>query len=227
MTDYYEVIYNTCYGGYSFSDEFAEELFRRYPPHTEVGAKLFKPVSHYERFCLFGEEPKEEWKGSYQQIEEKRELVPGTEDYYYLFTTSYHNGKTFSFGKQSKKSGYITRDYKTFYFLSTHEHQWRDKPEVIALGRELDLFGKKGTGRMKCTELAVAKVPVGYGYSIKEYDGMESVSIKPYINEVLTELLAYIDTRDEASLGVMSKKLVKKESTVYDFLYPKVSYDDD
>lgn len=222
---YYEVIYNTCYGGYGFSDEFAEELFRRYPPHTETGSKLFEKVNNaYTKFCMPGATPDPEWQGSYYLIDEKREPIPGLEDYYYLYTTNFFKGTTYS--EKPRKSGYITRDYKTYYFLTTREHDWRVSPEVIALAKERDLFSKVSkTGKKdrRVTELDLAKVPHGYEYRIREYDGMESVSIVPPTSDILTNLLAYIDNRDDSALHPMAKRLINKEITVREFLYPKIA----
>jgi hypothetical protein len=224
---FYEVMFNTCYGGYSLPVSFVEEVFKLYPPETEVGKKLFPPVSEYEHFLIKGETPDPEWNGSYHEIHpETKDLAHG---YKYISIINYFKNTTYK--EKPKLTQYITKDYKTYYFLTNYCHKFRDCPEVIALGKQHNLFSKKGKkdekGKRRITDLRLAKVPIGYGYSIREYDGMESVSIKPDVSGVLTELLAYIDSRDEGSLGIMSKMLVKKEKTVRDFLYPKVKYDSD
>lgn len=36
------VLYNDCYGGFGFSQDFLIELFEQFPPHTIEGKKLFK-----------------------------------------------------------------------------------------------------------------------------------------------------------------------------------------
>jgi hypothetical protein len=40
MTQY--VLYNTCYGGFSFNRNFVVSLFKRFPPSTLEGQKLFR-----------------------------------------------------------------------------------------------------------------------------------------------------------------------------------------
>jgi hypothetical protein len=32
----YEVMYNTCYGGFTIPDEVEARVFKEYPPHTEI-----------------------------------------------------------------------------------------------------------------------------------------------------------------------------------------------
>jgi len=217
MATHYEVMYNTCYGGYGFSDDFCEELFRRYPPHTEIGAKLFRPSR--DRFCFPGEEPNPEWSGTYVQIHPQRDPITGTDGYCYLYTSSHFRGKR---SNEPRRSDYIARDNKHVYFLSIHETDWRDSPEVIALGKEWGLFGKRGAHG---TNLALARIPVGYGFSIHEYDGMERVAVECDVVQIITELLSYIDTRSEDSLGPMSKRLVHKEVGVRECIYPRTTYD--
>ena len=36
------VLYNNCFGGFSFKYEFMLELFQRFPPHTPEGQELFE-----------------------------------------------------------------------------------------------------------------------------------------------------------------------------------------
>jgi hypothetical protein len=209
MNDYYEVLYNRCYGGFSFPDDFVEKVFEKYPPETEVGSKLFEKahcnifrhddeidpslVTHY---IIEGKEP---FKNGYS---------------FMILKTIFKDHK---FEPEAGKTKYITKDDKTYYYLDNNEHTWREVPEVIAMAKECDILKKK----IGYSKLHVAKVPIGYKYHIREYDGMESVDIIiPYKNTI-QELLDYIKNQDKTKLSSLTQKLLSEELTIHT-LYNKI-----
>jgi len=203
--NYFEVIYNNCYGGFTFSDEFIDAIFEKYPPDSEVGSRLFRNEK-YSVFINKDETPNPELD-HYYIIDSKRPYYHG---YSKLNIISYFKDGKFNSDKV-KKSDYVTKDDKTYYYTHSYLEGWRAVPEVIALGKEKEIFDKK-TG---FSLLRLARVPNGYSYHINEYDGQESVSHYINFRPVMKELLDYIDTKDESKLGEIAKKLVKKELTIY------------
>lgn len=135
--DCYEVIYNADYGGFRFPDEFVHAVFKHYPPDSEIGKLLWKPI--YERIIREGEMPDPSWKYSYTLIVGERPFYNG---YKRLFTKNVSKNKYdfYEVPKFVTIYGYITKDYKDFYYLDHYENTWRESTAVIELGKAYGLF---------------------------------------------------------------------------------------
>ena len=123
-----------------------------------------------------------------------------------------------TFEPEAKKTNYITKDDKTYYYLGDSEYTWRDSPEVIAMAKECGILKKK----IGYSKLHVAKVPIGFEYHIREYDGMESVEVIIPYQKTIQELLDYIKNQDKSKLSQLTQKLLSEELTVHS-LYNKMS----
>lgn len=203
MSSTYEVMYNTCYGGFSFPLEFVKLVFEKYPPHTTVGEQLWRKCSEHEHFIQPGVTPDPSWT-YYQEIVAQKPFVEG---YNYVFIKTYRKyEETGEFklgpvGYRPDTTRYISADNASFYFLSEHETGWRDSPEVIALAKEFGLFGPD-------KQLALDTVPVGYDYDVDEYDGKESIKVLFPYRKVVSELVAALKSGDHGVLGSLSKQLL-------------------
>ena len=217
MSEYYEVLYNTCYGGFSFPDDFTEKVFEKYPPETEVGSKLFKEDPHVKIIRPDQELDDPSWM-SYYIIEGKEPFKHG---YSFMILKQVFKDSKYKF--EAKKTHYITKDDKTYYFLSSNEYNWRDSPEVIALARESNILKTK----IGYSKLAVAKVPIGFTYHIREYDGMESVNIVIPYKQTIQELLNYIKNQDKSKLSALTQKLLSEELTIQNLYKDIPGYDSD
>ena len=200
----YEVLYNTCYGGFNIPDEVVHRVFKEHPPHTEIGSELFE-AEKYSLFLEKDDPPPSEKRHFYRIM--NREPFEG--DYDKLITEQ----KTYT-----KDSCYIqNRTTKNIYFvggvLSAKEYTWRKHPFVIQCMREMGFIGEKfGFSKIK-----IATVPDCCSFGIRDYDGKESVHINFPYRKTVEELLQFIDDRDETKLSEVSRKLVSKEMKLSDF----------
>lgn len=203
MSEYYEVMYNSTYGGFRFPNSFVKKVFEKYPPDSEIGSKLFDKVSEYEHFISKDEIPNAEWN-SYHLVEGR---VPFIHGYNFLILKTVF--KPAPNDQPARKSNYLTKNDKDYYFLTEYMREWRDSPEVIELAREYDLFNK-------CENLKITKVPKYFTYHVHEYDGMENIITEfPYRN-IIQELLNHIDGKEIGELSELTKRLLDKKMSVAD-----------
>ncbi len=195
--DYYEVLYMPEYGGgLSFPQDFVEEVFLRFPPESKVGKGLWrKTVDLILQEC---EEVPLNRLHHYRIIETKEFC----NDYKWLKVTSHHKDERFNRKNRSDEySRYCTKDFKEYYFVECNRFSWRDVPEIIALVREKGL------------DIPVRKVPRGYDYYIREYDGMGCVKIECPTRRIIEDLLGIIAKKD-IPVHALTQKLLDGESLI-------------
>ncbi len=196
-------MYNTCYGGFVIPSEVVHRVFKEHPPHTEIGSTLFE-AEKYSLFLEKDDPPPSEDRHFYRIM--SREPFEG--DYDKLITEQ----KTYT-----KDNCYVQhRTNKNIYFvdgvLSGREYNWRKHPFVIQCMKEMDYIEKK----FGFSKINIAEVSDCCTFSIREYDGKESVHIVFPYRRTVTELLQYIDDHDETKLSEVSRKLVSKEMKLSD-----------
>ena len=197
----YEVMYNTCYGGFTIPNEVEARVFKEFPPHTEIGSKLFD-TNKYARF-IEKDDPVPTDKNHFYKILER---VPFQEDYDQLVVDNRNLSKYF----------YVQhRPTKNIYYhgmCSYTEYNWRESPQVIAIMKEMGYIGTK----FGFSKIEIAEVPDCCTFSIHDYDGMESVNIVFPYRRTVQELLTFIEDRDESKLSSVTLKLMKKEMKLSD-----------
>jgi hypothetical protein len=198
----YEVLYNTCYGGFNIPTEVVHRVFQEYPPHTEIGSELFE----VEKYSLFIEkdDPSPTDRAHFYRIMSRE---PFESDYDKLITEKTYKSDSFYVQHRTNKKIYFIGGV-----LSAREYTWRKHPFVIQCMREMDFIDKK----FECSKVEIAEVPDCCTFSISEYDGMESVHIVFPYRRTVSELLQYIDDHDETKLSEVSRKLVSKEMKLSD-----------
>ncbi len=90
------------------------------------------------------------------------------------------------------------------------------------MAREFNLLHTKH----RHTEMRIAKVPNGYDFRIREYDGMETVSITCPTEAIIADLLRQIRVGSEGEVHPLTKRLLDGVP-LRDILYPKVEYTSD
>lgn len=208
----YDVIYNTCYGGFSYPYEFVEKVFKMWPPHTPQGQWLFRACSKFESETKIepGTEPNLEWS-SYNEIVGREEYIEGFERLHTVYYVRQKDNAETPWKKVGIKAKlYIQHtESKKLYFLSEHVYgdAWRALPELVELVKSEGLI-------QTCfnhAKLAIAEVPNDYTFDIQEYDGKESViPLFPY-HEVIRELVQYAKDHDESKLSPLALKAVRGE----------------
>ena len=200
----YEVMYNTCYGGFTIPEEVQERVFKEYPPHTEVGSKLFEPQK-YTVFIEKDEDPPSDKKSFYRIM--NRVLFEGEYDRLDVDNGNYNKFSAYFYVQH--------RPTKKIYYhgmCSYTEDNWRESPQVIAIMKEMGYIGTK----FGYSHIEIAEVPDCCTFSIHEYDGKESVHIVFPYRRTVQELLNFIEDRDESKLSSVTLKLMKKEMKLSD-----------
>ena len=200
----YQVMYNTCYGGFTIPDEVQDRVFKEFPPHTEIGSKLFE-TNKYNIYIEKDEEPPAD-KHSFYRILER---IPFQEDYDRLDVDKKNYNK-------SSEYFYVQhRPTKNIYYhgmCSYTEYNWRESPQVIAIMKEMGYIGTN----FGFSHIKIAEVPDCCTFSIHDYDGKESVHIVFPYKRTVQELLNFIEDRDESKLSSVTIKLIKKEMKLSD-----------
>ena len=217
----YEVLYNSCYGGFSFPEEFIKEAFRRFPPESEEGKQLWKPTGDY---FIQADDPVPVGKWIHR--------IVNTEDFCHGYKWIYYErindkGKPEEYQSHiSKPSNYCTKDFKTYYFVHrSYSHAWRTLPVIIAMAREFNLLHTKH----RHTEMRIAKVPADYDFRIREYDGMETVCITCPTEAILADLVRMVRVGNSGDAPAEPHPLTKRlldGAPLRDILYPKVEFED-
>jgi len=199
----YQVLYNTCYGGFTIPYDVIHRVFEEYPPHTERGSKLFEPEK-YARFIEKDDKAPEDKNHFYRII--KREPFKGEYDRLVLNEKMYSGDRSCYVQHRSTKAIYL------FGTTCTVENKWRSDPFVIQCMKDMDYIDKK----FGFSKVDIAEVPDCCSFSISEYDGMESVHIVFPYRRTVAELLQYIDDHDETKLSEVTRKLISKEMKLTD-----------
>jgi hypothetical protein len=200
----YEVMYNRCYGGFTIPEEVQHRVFSEFPPHTEIGSKLFE-TNKYTIFIEKDEEPPAD-KKTFYRINSR---IPFQDEYDRLEI----DNRNYNF--QSEYFYVQHQPTKNIYYhgmCSYTEDNWRKSPQVISIMKEMGYIGKD----FGYSNIKIAEVPNCCSFSISDYDGMESVHIVFPYRRTVTELLQYIDDHDETKLSEVSRKLVSKEMKLSD-----------
>lgn len=189
----YEVLYSDDH--FEFPEEFVEQVFKLYPPESEVGMKLWKTETHKRPFIWSKEESIDPSLKQYYKVEDEEPFAHG---YNRLIGLDIFIG---TYTSRIPCNEYLTKDRKAYYYLSCHESHWRDVPEIIALAKSADIINKENG-------LKIATVPAGYSYRIEEYDGMESVIVQFPYRQVIRELIQALKENSQDGFGPITKKLV-------------------
>jgi hypothetical protein len=193
------VLASGSHGGFSFSEEFVEEVFKKFPPHTELGTILFKPVIHlnyvidgYKKYI----ESKTVYDGGFHEVVEEIDFIDSYKDVKYMIKSKY--------GDYIYNIVVHTPSKKLYSREDTYLDSWRSKQEIVYFAQEFGL--KKACG--KHSKLYVTKVPDGYDYTIQEYDGIESVIISIPYDRIIQDLLDKINGKDN-NIHPLTKKLIE------------------
>lgn len=111
MLSYTYVLYNSCFGGFSFNQNFLLELFKRFPPHTPEGQDFF-PDTEQTKSGRFEKCKTEPFFGDYHFLIEE-------DSYVYKYSDNY-------------EPNYII-NLKTdkIYFINTHMEKHRANKNLI------------------------------------------------------------------------------------------------
>jgi hypothetical protein len=211
----YEVLYNTCYGGFGFPNTFIDEVFRSFPPESEEGKELWKPTK--DSFIAENDPVPE---GRFvQRIVNTEEFCHGYKWIYYESINKTGKPSTYQHSLH-KRSRYCTKDFTNIYYVNEN-NKWRTSPTVIHMARKHNLIGVKHG----CTELNIARVPMHYTHYIKEYDGMESVKVECPTEQILVDLLKKIQ-EESHEVHPLTQQLLDGVP-VREVLYKSAEYEND
>ncbi len=206
----YEVLYNSFYGVFSFSRDFVEKVFRLYPPHTDVG-KLLWENDAVATFVLPDEVAPE--KNHYKI----KDYIPFCEGYWIAVCDSFSYGEY----RYTSKS-YITDKHGQYYFLSEcpYKRVWRTTPEVIAMAKAENIVnvGESDSEEPE-HDLSIAHIPDDYTFTIKQCDGMETVTPVCPVETLLADMVRVIKTGSQGYLHPLTQRLLDGED-VRTVLYP-------
>jgi len=223
----FEVLINNSYGGFNIPDEARNEIFKMHQPHTEEGKKFFRKASvpvyksleevpeGTNMYIIEDESAREEFIGEYKKING-------------YFVSPYYPA--------SQKSPmhhyhFITRGdglyYDTYinasYVNGDGTDIWREHKDVIKVMKDLDMINTPVNKRIICgreysSEIGITTVPMGRKYIIHEYDGMESIKLKPLAGQVIKDLLCIVQTGDRSNLNQITQDLINGKVTVRNVL---------
>jgi hypothetical protein len=212
MSESYEVLHNTAYGGFHFPQDVVMEAFTRYPPGTPLGDKLFRPDK--DHYITEDQEPDPEW-ATYMRITGYETFIGEFKQVSYRVIRT----KSPEPGKELTKTGVLTKGDGVFYRLSMYPNWfWRSCPEIIALMKEFKYIGK----HVKNTTYALTSIPVDYAFDIDEYDGMETVFPKCPTEQILQDLLDAIRTGKKEGFHPLTQKLLAGQASIQEILHPRV-----
>jgi hypothetical protein len=197
MSEFYEVLYEDNYGaGLRFPSEVVLEAFKRFPPESEVGKDLWDKTID----CILqeGEEVPEN-RRYYQRIVETKEFCNG---YVWLRLQNFDKQKESDITPSSTFSKYVTKDFKSYYFIRCNRYAWRANKEIISLVKEMEV------------DIPIYQVPKDYPYYIEEYDGMETVVVDFPSRQVIEDLMGIISKKEGGEVHPLTQRLLDGESLV-------------
>lgn len=199
-----KVLANNCYGGFCFSEQFVEEVFKKFPPHTELGIRLFEPIN-YLKYVIDKNKKYIERKTFYDvglfEVIEETDFIES-----YKYVKYIHKWE-----KGEYEQTYILHvpSQKLYKHNSTCHKSWRAEQEIVSFAQEYGLAKASG----EHAKLYVRKVPDGYDYRIQEYDGMESVIISIPFDRIIQDLLDKINGKD-SNIHPLTKKLIEGKDLI-------------
>jgi hypothetical protein len=116
-------------------------------------------------------------------------------------------GKKFGLFYKTKRLG-IEREDDSEHDSEEEENSEEDEEEDYVFlddSNEMEIVTKACKGK---TSLILEKIPVGYDYHVREYDGSESIAVVFPYKKVIQELLEARKTNSDDKLGPITKKLV-------------------
>jgi len=227
MTQY--VIYNDYYGGFNFNYDFILSLFKRYPPDTPEGAKLFK---------IYYDEPTEIKTTSYfyddyillYQNEDIASYIKNikTNKIYIIVTYMQEHRANpdiinFLFERidemTDEKFNYaysmFIQKYKHLDISKTYTKQnWKECELLMRFLLTYDISGP-------LSELAIIDIKPGYKWHISDYDGIESVIISYDYDILIKELVHELQLnkiKPSSNCSETVAKIIRGEITLDDIL---------
>ncbi len=151
-TDTYEVLYNDHpESQFRIPIDVCEEMFRRFPPGTDIGNVLFQ-TDRFPTFVKDGETPDPKWP-LHRFIDRYAYFSEGFKRVYYSVYTQ--SGKFITDGSNTITDG---DKYYCLHPYPTKTSEWRKHPDVIQCVKEKGYIGKKISG----VTLQIKRFPVGY-----------------------------------------------------------------
>lgn len=197
MSEFYEVLYEDNYGaGLIFPNEVVLEAFKRFPPESEVGKDLW--CKAFECILQEGEEVPED-RRFYQRIIETKEFCNG---YMWLRLQNFDKQKESDITPSSTFSKYVTKDFKSYYFIRCNRYAWRANKEIISLVKEMEV------------DIPIYQVPKDYPYYIEEYDGQETVIVDFPSKQVIEDLMGIISKKEGGEVHPLTQRLLNGESLI-------------
>jgi len=241
MTTY--VLYNNCFGGFSFDHKFIQELFKRFLPTTPEGMELFSEISSDEK-------------------QNETETIPFFDDYHFIIEYDFD-------GCILKNLNYI-KNIKTnkLYYLTEHMEKHRANPNIIKFlferadslseedfnseydklilkpmfepereqivsedgHKKFNIHNWKDSNILlsyfltlrisgSLADLKIAQVKPHLKWSVSEYDGFESIIVKFNYYNIISELLRELQINKiypTSECSEMMSKLIRGEMTVDD-----------
>ena len=219
----FEVLINNTYGGFHIPTQVRDEIFKLHPPHTEEGQKLFNkadtPVYISEdnipedvKYYIIALEY-EDFIGEYKKV---------IGEYVNKLSEPESRRKNDLYNYVTRGDGlYYSSEPYIGYGYDTNGRIWREHKDVIRLCKELDYIDKEfdfeyysRPGRpLKCKN-TIVKIPVERKYNITDYDGLESIELKPIAKKVIKDLLRIIQTGDRTNLNEATEQLLNGEISI-------------
>lgn len=175
-----KVLYNTRYGGFSFSSNFVDALFTRYPPDSEEGSVIFNESQHMIV-------TRDEYTGTKNTSIVKHVPFGAHQKVYY--THCYH-ADSLENPDEDEDGFYMYRCNGKYYskYLSS---VMRSNQTVVNFALEYGL--KKASGEN--SSLSVANVPDGISWRVSEYDGLEEIILSVPYKDLCVDLVNYIASK--------------------------------
>jgi hypothetical protein len=169
-TETYGVLLNSCYGSFGFPHEFVVKVFALFPPHTEIGARLFPQINSQRHIIGPSVQPAQSWT-NYHVIQAVEPLTGSYQlvsaDMFVRFGSGYHKFV-------EAEPFFATADMTTYYSLRDfNAYDWRTNAEILRLACTEGIIGKEHGSAL----LRVERVPIHCGFHIINDSGKEELVI--------------------------------------------------
>lgn len=166
----YEVLLNSCYGSFGFPYVFVAKVFARFPPHTEIGARLFPKINPQRHVICPTEEPCPSWT-NYHVIQAVEPLTGSYQlvsaDMFVRFGSGYHKFI-------ENEPLLATADMTTYYSLRDFTaYDWRTNADILRLAKVEEIIGAEYGSSL----LRVERVPIHCGFHIVNDAGKEELVV--------------------------------------------------